>query len=133
MRRALIVLIVMAAAACAETPTSPTATADTDKLLHEFSSNVFPGGSASRVFDTAADGSITITLKSTTPSGVVVGLGVGIQRSNGSCALASAIETVAGVDAQITVSAEKGTYCAKVFDVGTLKDLLPFTIGISHP
>lgn len=133
MRRAFAVLIAATAVACAETPTSPTATADTDKLLHEFSSNIVPGGSASRTFETGGDGAITITLKSTTPGGVPVGLGVGILRSNSSCALAAAIETVAGAEAQISISAEKGTYCAKVYDLGTLKDSLPFTIGISHP
>lgn len=133
LRHTLIVLTALAMTSCAETPTSPDTTVDTDKLLHEFSSNVVPGGSAGRVFDTAGDGTITITLKSTTPGGVTVGLGVGISRSNGSCALASAVETAAGAAAQISISAEKGTYCAKVYDLGTLKDPLPFTIGISHP
>jgi hypothetical protein len=132
MRLMLIVLTAAAAMACSDTPTSPT-TVDTDTLLHEFSSNVVPGGSASRSFDIAGDGAITITLKSTIPAGVAVGLGVGIARSNGSCALAAAIETVAGADAQISIAAEKGTYCAKVYDLGTLTDPLPFTIGISHP
>ena len=122
------------AAGCARTTmTSPTPTADTATLLREFSSLVVPGGSASREFQVTASGPIAVTLTSTTPAGVTVGLGVGIPRSNGSCALHAAVETAAGAAAQIAISADVGAYCAKVYDAGTLTAPVPFTISISRP
>lgn len=111
--------------------TSPTSTADTETLLREFSSTIVPGGSASRTFDATTTGGITIVLKSTTPAGIPVGVGVGIPRSNGSCALSAAVEGAAS--AQISINAEKGSYCAKVYDLGALTAPLPFTVSISHP
>ena len=56
-----------------------------------------------------------------------------IPRSNGSCALNAAVETVAGAAAQIAISADVGAYCAKVYDTGTLTAPVPFTISISRP
>jgi len=113
--------------------TSPTATVDPETFQRELSGSILPGGSVSRVFETAAPGTVTVLLKSTTPAGIAVGLGVGISRSNGSCALSSAIEAAAGDAAQISIQADKGAYCAKVYDLGTLQAPLPFTISISHP
>lgn len=125
--------VVLASAGCTTTMTSPTPTADTDLLLREFTSLLIPGGSASREFSTTAAGTVTVTLRSTTPPGVVIGVGVGIPRSNGSCALAAAVEASAGAAPQISMTADVGTFCAKVYDPGTLASPLPFTISISRP
>lgn len=133
-RSALLLVLGLLATACAGTTlTSPTPTADTATLLREFSSQLTPGGSASREFDVTAAGAIAVTLKSTTPAGIKLGMGVGIPRANGSCALSAAVETVAGTTAQIAINAEAGAYCAKVYDLGTLAEPLPFTISISRP
>lgn len=132
-RIALMAALTIASAGCETTIFSPTAVADTAKLVKEFSSQILPGGSASRDFDLAIAGPIAITLTSTTPADVVIGLGVGIPRSNGSCALSSSVETTAGSAAQITIAADVGTYCTRVYDLGTLTAPLPFTISISRP
>jgi len=133
MRITTLVTFTVLTAGCTTTIFSPTPVADTATLVKEFSSLVVPGGSASRDFELTAAGPIGITLKSTTPDGVLVGLGVGIPRSNGSCALSAAVETTAGATAQITLSADTGTYCARVYDPGTLTAPVPFTISISRP
>ena len=133
MRRALLCILSIAAAACARTITSPTPTADIDLLVREFSSVLVPGGGASRSFDLTAAGPIAVTLKSTTPPGIPIGVGIGIPRLNGSCALQASVETAAGSTAQISIAADTGTYCAKVYDLGTLASPLPFTISISRP
>ena len=136
MKASVIFFIALASAACAKTTylTSPTATTvDSETFQRELSGSILPGGSVSRNFDTAAAGTVTVLLKSTTPGGIAVGMGVGITRSNGSCALSSAIEATAGAAAQISISADQGAYCAKVYDLGTLQEPLPFTISISHP
>jgi hypothetical protein len=132
-RTIAMLVIAMTTARCETTMTSPTPVADTATLLSEFSSQVIPGGSASRQFEVTTEGPIGVTLKSTTPAGVTVGVGVGIPRANGSCALTAAIETVAGTASQITITAATGAYCTKVYDLGTLADPLPFTISISRP
>jgi hypothetical protein len=134
MTRALIALVAFAAIGCTRTTmTSPTATADPDALQRDFTSLILPGGSASRAFDLTVGGQIAVTLRSTTPAGVTVGVGVGIPRSDGSCALQAVVETAAGATAQIAIAADAGAYCAKVYDLGTLRDPLPFTISISRP
>jgi len=135
MKASVIVVIALVSASCAKTVmfTSPTAAVDPETFQRELSGSIVPGGSISRSFDTAAAGTVTVVLKSTTPAGVAVGMGVGISRSNGSCALSSAIEAKAGDAAQISIQADQGAYCAKVYDLGTLQEPLPFTISISHP
>ena len=132
LRRTLPLVAAVLMTAC-ETITTPTPVADTDLLQREFSSILVPGGTASRDFAIAAAGPIAVTLKSTTPDGVSIGLGLGIPRSNGSCALSSAVETAAGSTAQISLSAAVGSYCAKVYDLGTLASPLAFTVSISRP
>lgn len=133
--RRLTLLCCVLAAGCARTVlfTSPTATADSATLLREFSSELLPGASASRSFDVTVAGQIAITLTSTTPRGITVGLGVGIPRADGSCALSAGVEAVAGTTAQFTILADSGAYCAKVYDPGTLAAPLSFTISISRP
>ena len=132
-RIALLMVMTTLSAGCETTIFSPTPVADTATLLKEFSSQLLPGGTASRDFDVATAGPIGITLKSTAPDGVVIGLGIGIPRGNGSCALSSAVETAAGATAQITLTAATGSYCARVYDLGGLTAPLPFTISISRP
>lgn len=130
---AMLGTTVLLAACAGTTLTSPTPVADPDTLQREFSSLLVPGGGASRDFEITVAGAIAVTLKSTTPAGIAVGLGVGIPRANGTCALSTAVETISGDTAQISISAEAGTYCAKVYDLGTLAAPLPFTVAISRP
>jgi hypothetical protein len=130
---AMLFSTVLLTACAGTTLTSPTPVADTDKLQREFSSLLLPGGGASRDFQIAVAGAIAVTLTSTTPAGIPIGLGVGIPRANGTCALSTAVEATAGATAQVSVTAEAGAYCAKVYDLGTLSAPLPFTIAISRP
>src|SRR5687768_18072269 len=83
-----------------ETPTSATTTPAADPST--FASHLVKGGSASRAFAVTNAGSIQLTLSSVTPS-VVVGLGVGIPRPDGSgCSLGKSVETTAGSAPQLT-------------------------------
>lgn len=110
--------------------TSPTAT---PVDVNSFSSIINPGSAASRDFILTSSGTVSVTLTTTTPAGVSLGLGIGIPRSNGSCALSAGVQTVAGGSAQIALSAEAATYCAKVYDPGTVTGPTTFTILISRP
>lgn len=128
-----VTLLLCAMAGCSDTVTSPTAvTADVEGT---FTSQLVPGGAASRAFIVASRGAVSLTLSSTTPAGIIIGLGVGIPQANGAgCTLNTSVETAAGATAQVTVNAESGTYCAKVYDVGNLTTSpVPFTLLISRP
>ena len=135
MTRTLVaaVLLAVVAVACERNPfTAPTETA-TPIDINAFASQVVPGGSASRDFTLTTSGKVSVTLKTTTPTGAVLGLGMGIPRSNGTCALADAVQTTAGASAQISMSVDTGTFCVKVYDLGTLSAPVAFTLGISRP
>lgn len=134
MTRVLLILLAAGVSGCAGTTLfEPTPTIDEETLQREFTSEVLPGGGASRTFDVSAPGPIAVTLTSTSPPGVTMGVGVGIPRGDGSCALQASVHTVAGSAAQIAISADSGTYCAKVYDPGTLRAPVSFTISISRP
>lgn len=130
----LPLVLAIALTGCARTTLfSPTPTVDNDAVQRDFSSLIVPGGGASRAFEVNTPGPIAVTLTSTTPSGVMVGVGVGIPRGDGSCALQASVATLAGTAAQIAITADAGTYCTKVYDLGTLSAPLPFTVSISRP
>ena len=123
--------LVLLAAACEDAAvTSPS---ETPVDLNSFSSVINPGTTASREFTLTSSGNVAVTLTTTLPSGVALGLGIGIPRSNGSCALSAGVHAIAGSVAQIAMTAEAATYCAKVYDPGTVTEPTTFTIVISRP
>ena len=126
------ILVALACAACDSTPTAPTPTVKPIDV-NVYSSNVVPGGSASREFTLITGGDVAATLTSTTPAGTMLGLGLGIPRSDGSCALSGAVTTSAGDSAQIAMSADAGLFCVKVYDPGSLAAPVSFTLSISRP
>jgi hypothetical protein len=112
-----------------EAPTSPT----TLSGEFTFASTVGVGGTASRVFATTGSGSITASLMSVSPS-LLLGVGIGIPRATGTnCDVTRAIETIGGDGRELTIAAEAGTYCVKVFDLGQIDDLAAFSVRVTHP
>ena len=100
-----------------------------------YSARFGPQGSASRAFTTTQAGSVVATLvEAGPPSSVVLGLGLGIPRADGSgCALAMSILTPAGPDAQVASTVDAGTYCVKVFAAAGLTDDVAVTVRLEHP
>ena len=130
-RLAAICWVALLAGACEDAAiTSPS---ETTLDVNSFSSLINPGSAASREFTLTSSGTVAVTLTTTLPSGVALGLGIGIPRSNGSCALSAAVHAIAGSVAQIAMTAEAATYCAKVYDPGTVTEPTTFTIVISRP
>ena len=119
------------AAACRESMiTSPS---ETSIDVNSFSSVINPGSAASRDFTLTSGGTVAVTLTTTSPPGIVLGLGIGIPRSSGACAVSAGVHAVAGSVAQIAMPAEAATYCARVYDPGTVTEPTAFTIVISRP
>jgi hypothetical protein len=131
---------VFALAGCSSggsTGTSPTPTGPTTET---FSSHVAPGGLSSHTFMTSASGTVTVTLSTLAPA-VVVGFGLGVppQIGAGGCNLNTSLETAGGADSQISATADKGTFCVEIYDVGNLLGAVGptgqagYTITVVHP
>jgi hypothetical protein len=136
LKRALLVMLLLSGAGCAtryfETPTSSTTPAATPDPA-TFESQIVRGGSATRAFTLTTAGTIGVTLTSVRPS-IVVGLGIGIPRTDGNgCNLSRSVETSAGDSPQVSASADPGSYCVKVFDVGQIDQSASFSVLVTHP
>jgi len=116
----------------AATTTSPTATSPVTEL---FSAQFIPGGSASRSFVAASAGTVSLTLSQLgPPAGLVVGFGIGIPQSNGSgCYLTQSVNTGAASSPQITAQVDAGSYCVRLYDLGTMTSATGFTVTIVRP
>ena len=131
-RLAGFIVVALVCLGCETTITSPTATA-TPIDVNAFNSRVLPGGSASREFTLTTGGSVGVTLTSTTPTDVMLGVGLGIPRSDGSCALSGSVATTAGAGPQLAMNADTGSFCVKAYDPGRLPAPVAFTLVISRP
>jgi len=131
----LPVLIVLAllAAGCEDNikVTSPTTIAATETETHN--TQVWPGGFSSRTFTMNGTGTVSVTLTTTTPADVSLGLVLGVPRSTGGCAPTFSTATRASATPQIVLTADPGTYCTLVYDLGTLTDPVSYTLKVEHP
>lgn len=120
--------------------TAPTVTAGTG--TETFTSFLAIGGSSVHSFPVKQAGTITIMLTNVTPDGVV-GLGGGVSNAGGSgCSLISSLDasavvidpTTGALNPQLTIPADVGTYCVKVYDSGQLDRIgRTFSVTITHP
>jgi len=115
--------LALAAVACggsstaAPSTTAPAPTAGTEA----FTGTMARGGTAIRNFTASAAGTASVTLLTTDPNATLLGLGIGIPGTNaGSCDMTTTLQTRAGSTAQLTATVEPGTFCAGVFDIGTV-------------
>jgi hypothetical protein len=111
---------------------APSSNTSATAVTETFASTLAVQGTASRAFTVAKAGTVSVTL-ATLAAAAEVGLGLGIPRSDGTgCLLYTSLNTVAGATAQITGSAEAGTYCVKLYDVGNLTRGTVFSVTIAH-
>ena len=124
------VLAALVAAGCSSTVT-PTA-ASSSAATFTFASSFTAKGSASRSFEQLATGAVGLTLTAASPD-VRLGIGLGIPRPDGSgCNLTQAVEAGAGGAAQLTVTAEPGVWCVRVYDLGFVPERVTFALEVSH-
>jgi len=112
-------------------PTTATPTAGTEA----FTGTIAPGGAAIRNFTASASGTASVTLLTTDPNSTLLGLGIGIPGTDsGNCDMTKTLQTRAGSTAQLTASVEAGTYCAGVFDIGTVgTNGVVVSMTVAHP
>ncbi|MGQ0732984.1 MAG: hypothetical protein ACT4QD_04930 [Acidobacteriota bacterium] len=112
------------------TPTAPNLPPATDT----FTTQIVPGGVVTRSFRMYTRGTFSVTMtRIGPPDGVVVGLGVGIPRADGTgCTLSQWVATTASANPQIVAQADGGAYCVRVFDLGNLTGETTFTVTVSR-
>jgi hypothetical protein len=96
-----------------------------------FSSNLYPLGVATRTFAVTQTGSVTVSLSSVSPA-AGLGIGVGIPNTN-DCVLNTSLITTPGAGADLSATAEVGTFCVRLFDTGQLPGRVLFNVKITHP
>jgi len=128
-RPIVLAAMLMASGCGSDTPTSPSTPVAPGS--ETFSSVVAPGGASTRTFTLEKAGTITVTM---TTAGATLGLGLGLPRvSGGGCRLSVAVNAAPGSTPQLTMPADAGQYCVQVYDLGTLRDPVPFAVKIDHP
>lgn len=130
LRLSFAALTAVVAAACtqAATPTSASSSAATFTFTSSFTAK----GSASRSFEQLATGAVGLTLTAASPD-VRLGIGLGIPRPDGSgCNLTQAVEAGVGGAPQLTVTAEPGVWCVRVYDLGLVPERVTFALDVSH-
>lgn len=124
-------VLLQGACSTMDIPTLPSAAPVTETFENQFGVQ----GSVSRSFVVSETGEIRVTLTAAgPPSDVPLGIGVGIPRSTGSgCSLNRSVTATAGAAPHLAVTAEPGTYCVQVFDVGALSGDVRFSVSVLHP
>ena len=133
-RVASIAIVAALSAACGNsgTTTSPSTTS-TAPVTVTFASSVAVRGSASRAFTMTTAGTVKVTLSTFGNGTIPAGVGIGVPASGAPCSVAQSVITAPGDSPQIVTSADAGTYCAEVFDTGSLIQDTPFSLVIEHP
>lgn len=129
--RLLLVLMAALAAGCSDVA-SPTAASSTDPATFTFASSFTAKGSASRSFEQLTTGAVGLTLTAVSPD-VPLGIGLGIPRPDGSgCNLTRTAEVAAGPGPQLSMTAEAGVWCVRVYDLGFVPDTVSFSLQVTH-
>jgi hypothetical protein len=131
MRRWLAsVALLLLCAGCHSTPASPTVVAA--PVTETFSSMLSAGGASTRTFTLTFRGPISATLTSVDPA-VAVGIGIGIAGGTPSCSLTRSALLAPGATVLLSDTADPGTYCAEIYDPGTVTGHVTFSMTIQHP
>ncbi len=138
---ALAAAAALATAACGggdDLSTTTAASTVTGPTTELFEGQLTPGGSAFYSFTVTTEGlanvmlaSVTSTTAPGTSSAVVLGLALGTPVGTG-CTITNSIPATAGLTSQMVNDLVPGTYCARVYDLGSLKSAVNFAIRILH-
>jgi hypothetical protein len=123
--------------ACNSSPSSSLPTTPTTLTTETFAGTVDIGGKDFHKFVVAASGEVDVTLTAAgPPSTIFMGLGVGSLSTDGTaCSLITGAygPFPAGPTPQITGTANAGTFCVEVYDVGNQTAQVSYTVVVAHP
>ena len=130
----LFLLLALSAAGCSDnsTTTSPTTTT-TSPVTDTFASLLAAGGATTRTFVVSNAGTVKVTLSSLGNGTGRAGLSIGLPATGAPCSPSVSVVTGPSSVPQLQAAVTAGTYCAQVFDTGTLREDTAFSITIEHP
>ena len=131
---AAVLTLVLAGAACDNsnqdsiTPPSPPQTTD------PFTGTVEVGSSDFHNFTVTQTGEVDITLTAAGPPPTIF-MGLGVGTGGTACTLQQGATTnvQAGATAQLTGTANPGTYCVEVYDIGNQTVPVTYSVTVAHP
>jgi hypothetical protein len=130
-----VIALSLGLAACSDdTPTAPNSPTPVPPTVRTFEGTVNPNGAVTHDFATAASGTVTATLTTLTPEGLVIGLSLGTW--NGSFCQVVLAKDSATQGAVVTGNVSAlGNLCVRVYDVGNVKAAEPATylLTVEHP
>lgn len=131
----LCALLAFTAAGCSNdsTTTSPSTTTTTSPVTDTFASLLARGGATTRTFVVSSAGTVKVTLSTLGNGAATAGVSLGLPATSAPCSPSVTVITGPGSTPQIQAPVEAGTYCAQIFDTGTLKEDTAFSLTIEHP
>lgn len=97
----------------------------------QFDTTLAVGGASSRTVLATKPGNVQIRLQSLGNGVSRIGVGFGVQRTDGTCAFTRSMET--GPGGNFTIGVVAGQYCLRAYDVGTLTSPTGFNISLIYP
>lgn len=121
------------AAACSSDTSDPVSPTTIPSTSFTYATTFTARGAVTRSFEQIGRGPVTMTLTSVTPE-VPLGIGIGIPRQDGTgCNLTTALTATPAASPQITITADPGTWCVRVWDPGTVTgERVSFTMSVTH-
>ena len=140
--RLLLAALLLTSAACGGGNESTTSTEPSVILGPQtqlFEGTIEPGGSAFYSFTVTQTGNVNVMLASVStssaPSGTspALSLGIGLGTPLGTdCSVTTSTNATPGLTSQLTSNMTPGIYCARVFDIGTVRSKVTFAVRIVH-
>jgi hypothetical protein len=106
-----------------------------EPVTDRFSTDLGIGGTSSRAFNARIDGTVSLTLQAIgPPPSLQVGFALGVPRQDGTgCLVSKVVATGSGSSPQISMQVDRGSYCVRVADLGTMTAPTSFTVQIVRP
>lgn len=100
-----------------------------------FSTDLGIGGTSARAFNARENGTASLTLQTIgPPPSLQVGFALGVPRQDGTgCLVSKVVTTGAGSSPQISMQVDRGSYCVRVADIGTMTAPTSFRVEIVRP
>jgi hypothetical protein len=129
----LCLLLALSVAGCSDNSTTTTPSATTSPVTDTFASLLAVGGATTRSFTVSTAGTVKVTLSTLGNGTVRAGLSIGLPATGAPCSPSVSVVTGPSTTPQLQAAVTAGTYCAQVFDTGSLREDTAFSITIEHP
>jgi hypothetical protein len=107
---------------------------DENNTTSTFSERLEVGGSDTFQFSVGKNGEFSVRITSLSNSNAILGVWVGQPGLNACTPIVGYVAPVAVLDRDALSSfIQKGSYCLQVYDSGSLRETVDYTVRVSHP